>query len=331
MKDVKFSYCAAIRTLGKAGDKFQQTLDSLKAQTIPPRKIFVVLPVGYELPKETIGVEEYVRVPKGMVSQRVWPSYSEVADDEYLLLLDDDVFLPPDGVERLYGGLAAAGGDVIAADVFRTHEESAIGKIRGFITNWARPRRDDGWAFKISRNCTFSYNNSPKKAVCPSESAAGPCSLWSKSAFESLHLEDEVWLDNFGFGYGDDLLEFYKLVVNGGKLLVHYDTGIVHLDAKSERINYVHNKQRIMLRSQIWFVLWWRICYGLNGNSRLEKMRCAISYGARFVWDCMVMAGYSCAKLSPAPIVQHLKGVCRGVRFVHSDEYRRVPNFIVGG
>ena len=34
-------YCVAIRTLGKAGDKYQALLDSLKAQTIQPKKILV--------------------------------------------------------------------------------------------------------------------------------------------------------------------------------------------------------------------------------------------------------------------------------------------------
>lgn len=82
-------YCAAIRTLGKAGDKYQTLLDSLKNQTIPPKKIIVYLAEGYDKPKETIGSEEVVYVKKGMVVQRAL-QYSEV-DTEWMLLPDDSV------------------------------------------------------------------------------------------------------------------------------------------------------------------------------------------------------------------------------------------------
>ncbi len=66
----ELSYCIAIRTLGKAGEKYQKELDSLVKQTIPPKKILVYLAEGYERPKETVGVEEIIYCPKGMVSQR---------------------------------------------------------------------------------------------------------------------------------------------------------------------------------------------------------------------------------------------------------------------
>ena len=52
----QFEYCAAIRTLGTAGDKYLQTLKSLQSQTIPPKKILVYIAEGYDLPKETIGI-----------------------------------------------------------------------------------------------------------------------------------------------------------------------------------------------------------------------------------------------------------------------------------
>ena len=41
LKDVE--YCVAIRTLGLAGNKFQQELISLVNQTIPPKKILVYI------------------------------------------------------------------------------------------------------------------------------------------------------------------------------------------------------------------------------------------------------------------------------------------------
>ena len=63
-------YTAVIRTLGTAGDKYQQLLDSLDRQTIKPSEIIVYIAEGYALPKEKIGKERYVYVKKGMVTQR---------------------------------------------------------------------------------------------------------------------------------------------------------------------------------------------------------------------------------------------------------------------
>ena len=93
-------YTAVIRTLGKAGEKYQTLLDSLVSQTIPPKEIIVYIAEGYQFPKETCGKEKYVCVPKGMVAQRAL-RYDEVHTD-YLLMLDDDVYLPGDAVERLF-------------------------------------------------------------------------------------------------------------------------------------------------------------------------------------------------------------------------------------
>lgn len=60
-----FEYTAVIRILGTAGEKYQQLLDSLLAQTIAPQAILVYIAEGYTLPKETIGKERYIYVKKG--------------------------------------------------------------------------------------------------------------------------------------------------------------------------------------------------------------------------------------------------------------------------
>ena len=93
------NYTVAIRTLGKAGGRYQTLLDSLARQTIPPAKILVYIAEGYAIPRETIGREQYIYVKKGMVAQRAL-RYDEV-ETEYILFLDDDVYLPDHAVESL--------------------------------------------------------------------------------------------------------------------------------------------------------------------------------------------------------------------------------------
>ena len=80
------NYTAVIRTLGTAGDKYQNLLKSLVLQTLQPLKIIVYIAEGYSIPQETVGIEQYVFVKKGMVAQRAL-NYDEV-DTEYILFLE---------------------------------------------------------------------------------------------------------------------------------------------------------------------------------------------------------------------------------------------------
>ena len=54
----KFEYSVAIRTVGKAGEKYLQELRSLHQQTVKPKHIFVHLAHGFDRPKEQVGMEE---------------------------------------------------------------------------------------------------------------------------------------------------------------------------------------------------------------------------------------------------------------------------------
>ena len=120
-------YTVVIRTLGTAGDYYQRTLNSLLEQTIRPKAVIIYIAEGYEIPKETIGIEQYFYVKKGMVAQRAL-QYDEVKT-EYILFLDDDVYLPPSGVETLYNELKAHNGNVISPCVFYNHKVSWKSKI----------------------------------------------------------------------------------------------------------------------------------------------------------------------------------------------------------
>jgi len=78
-----FQYSVAIRTVGKAGDKFIQELESLHTQTIKPSHIYVHLAHGFERPKEQVGMEEYIDTPKGLVHQR---AAANMVEEDYVLM-----------------------------------------------------------------------------------------------------------------------------------------------------------------------------------------------------------------------------------------------------
>ena len=254
-------YTVVIRTLGKAGDLYQKTLDSLASQTIKPSAIIVYIAEGYPIPKETIGIEHYVYVKKGMCAQRAL-QYEEVETD-YCLFLDDDVYLPPAGVEILYTELLACQAQVIAPCVFPNHLVSVRDKIRNSILGREFCRVcGQRWGYKVLRTGGFSYNNHPYRKVYESQTNAGPCFFCRKGDFLSIHFEEELWLDDVPYAFPDDQVMFYKMYMQGLKMLTSFDSGIIHLDASStiqntseKTLNLLYSEYRNKL------IFWYRFIY----------------------------------------------------------------------
>lgn len=268
-------YTAVIRTLGKGGGYYQKTLDSLILQSIPPSAIIVYIAENYPLPSETVGVERYVYVKKGMVAQRALP-YDEV-DSEFILFLDDDVYLPPTGVETLYHELQQYKGDVISPYVFYNHKKSIKDKIRLAVFGREVCRLfGNRWGFKVLSTAGFSYINNPKKAVYESQTNAGPCFLCRKKDFLNIKYEDELWLDETPYAFPDDQVMFYKMHLSGLKILTSYDSGIVHLDAGSSTGNVDRTCKVIYSEYRNKFILWHRFIYSNEKNYllRLWKIAC---------------------------------------------------------
>ena len=226
------NYTVVIRTLGTAGEYYQRTLDSLLKQTIQPESVIIYIAEGYPIPKETIGIERYVYVKKGMVAQRALP-YNEV-NTEYMLFLDDDVYLPPTGVEILYNEMIEHNAQVISPCTFPNHKVSWKSKIVQSLMGKEVTRLfGDRWAYKVLRTGGFSYNNNPVKSVYESTTNAGPCFFCKKSDFLKIRYEEELWLDETPYALPDDQVMFYKMYLCGMKILTSFDSGIIHLDAGS--------------------------------------------------------------------------------------------------
>lgn len=315
------AYTVAIRTLGKAGQKYLTTLQSAKEQDVPPEKILVYIPHGYALPPETVGTEEYVRCDKGMVTQRSLP-FDEI-QTEWILFLDDDMYLPPDTVRRYFDALEAEGADCITPNVFPNHQMSPLRKIRAALGG-TLPHHDPHWAFKIRRSSAYSYNARPRD-VMPTQSGSFNCLLVSRRAYDAIHYADERWLDRLGYALGDDQLFFYKLYRHGFKVLVHYTSGVKHLDAGSAggkadptRSAYVSGAMR--------YLLWWRTQYTCAA-SRGERLRCTLAYAQLTVLNLASMSAISLLRLRPVILSAHIRGIAAGRRFARSAEGKQLPAY----
>jgi GT2 family glycosyltransferase len=319
----KREYCVAIRTLGTAGEKYQILLDSLVAQTLQPKKILVYIPHGYPAPKETVGVEQIVRCEKGMVTQRSLP-FDEV-DTEYILFCDDDLYLPPDYVEKLFCGLEECEGDCIVPQVFNHPGESWWMKCLVYLNNSSSARSDDGWGNKVKRDAGFSYNNHPSKSVLPTQTAAFASLLCKKSAFQAIHFEDERWLDSFSFASMDDQLFYYKLYLQGFKVLMHYDSGIKHLDARAGvRVNL---KKRMYYKKKLLFTIWYRTIYSIKQKDRSERFLCCFAFTWRNLLGIIALVGDTIRCKQPSFLIDYFRGLYAGYQYVHSEEYNRIPAF----
>lgn len=316
-------YSAVIRTLGKGGGAYQRTLDSLMAQTLRPEAILVYIAEGYDLPVETVGVEKYIPVPKGMVAQRSL-KYEEV-ETEFILFLDDDVYLPENGVEVLYRELTENEGQVIAPCTFDNHKASLKNKIVRTLTGREVCRLGESrWAFKVLRTAGFSYLNNPGKPVYESQSNAGNCFLCGKEDFLSIRFEEEGWLDRCFYAFPDDQVMFYKMHTTGLRVLTSFDSGIVHLDAGSTMTSDDDKVSRVIFseyRNKL--VFWHRFIFGPERSPLLR------------LWSVLAI-GYALGIQAAKHSLLHLLGKKRqakaffdglkdGWDFIHSQDYYSLP------
>lgn len=327
MKESFLKYSVAIRTIGKAGDKYIQELQSLHNQTIKPEHIYVHLAHGFERPKEQVGMEEYIDTPKGLVHQR---AAANMVEEEYVLIIDDDVYFPEDAVEKMYNALQEYGVDGIAPDTFPTQNMSFLSKLGAYMTNTVKGRRNDGWAIRIQRSGAFSYNSKPEKgAIYPTESAAGTAVFMKTEVWKTIHYEHEVWIDLYPAGtFGEDQLMYQKIVENGFKLLMWYDSGVVHLDANTNKASQ-KSYDKIYYRAMAQYLTWYRCVYDLPRNKYTDKLKDKLAYGHRFLLSCSVRLLYSILHLSPRFLTAHIKGNLDARRFAKSKEYTSLPPFVL--
>lgn len=318
-RNKSMEYTVVIRTLGKAGDKYQQELNSILAQTIQPKEILVYIAEGYSLPKETCGLERYIFVKKGMVAQRAI-QYDEVTT-EYILFLDDDVYLPPNGVETLYEELKKHDAQVISPDVFDNSSRGLKSELLMTISGRMRARRGDKkWAYKVMNTGGYSYNKNPRPGSCLSMTNAGPCFFCRKEDFLKIQFEEELWMDSQAYAIGDDQVMFYKMYLCGLKQLTVFGSGIVHLDAGSAKTGNSEEREKRLLYADLRYkvIFWHRFLWTPEKNilKRIWSASC-LGYMLAFTHGISLIKGeWSMYKLKRGALKSALA-------FIKSKEYKK--------
>lgn len=319
-------YTIAIRTLGTAGEKYQKLLDSIKRLSVKPKKVLIVLPLGYEKPKERLGYEEFIFVSKGMIIQRM--EALRYIDTEYVLFCDDDIEFEMDFVSKLSEPLlekkavcsSAALLEFLPPKGIKTVVSSMTGSACKMIFNrksmYIKILRSGGWSFN-----RFKKKNKSKWLI--TESLPWTCFMISVDIMKKINFMDEYWLENTGYAAYEDRVMFYKMVLLGYKTVVRTDISYIHNDAqtssegKRERLAYsgAYNHS----------VFWYRFIYDME-NTVINK---CIDWIAYKYW-AFCSKGYHLIKIltkreSRKTYELFVQGIKDAEKFVKSVEYRQLP------
>ena len=235
----QIDYSVVIRTLGNAGEKYGALLKSISELEPQPKEVIVVLPEGYEKPKEQLGWETFYFSKKGMVSQRMH-GINKVKT-KYALICDDDVAFAKEFVQRLHEPIAKGLTTISAAPLLDFLPPKGLKTLYGILLGATKPI----WFNKkryitVLRTCGYAFNrriDTNNKIYYEAQSLPWTCFFADIDALKSIDFDSEIWLDMNGYSAYDDQTMFYKAWLNNIKPIVISDAKYDHLDAKTSTKN----------------------------------------------------------------------------------------------
>ena len=321
------SFSIAIRTLGRAGMKYQKLLDSIANSKLKPEKVVVVLPHGYELPKERLGWEEFVYCEKSMIKQRI--EALKYITSEYILFLDDDVSFDEDFIEKLITPLENNLFDCSTGPLFSFFPASILGTRAGTLTasvSLSLFNRD--MYVKILRSGGWSYHtfDTSVRRYYPTESFAWTCFMIKTHVMKAIKMEDEIiWLEKYGYAAGDDRVMAYKLVKKGYSACIVSDAIYEHNDAKtSTSKEEMADTKPVFCMAYMHRIFWQRFIQDMEDNNILK----VINSICLLYWKYMMYL-YRAVKALKADNKVYATAFKRGIAeaedYIASKEYINLP------
>lgn len=276
-------YSVIIRTIGKAGEKYQNLLNSIAALVPQPKEVIVVLPEGYDEPTEKLGWETFYYSPKGMVAQRMFGVAQ--CKTPYALILDDDISFSPDFVQKLHEPISLGIASLSSGPLYSFLPERGIRALINTITGAAAPtlfHRDR--YVSVLRTAGYSYNRHlrpDKRPYYASQSLAGTCFYADIAKLRSVGFGKEIWIDSNGYSAYEDQTMFYKAWLRGVRTVVVADAHYIHQDAKTSTKNNKPVVTRCLIINRI--IFWHRFIYCME-KTTLAKMWARFAFAYRMTW-----------------------------------------------
>lgn len=303
-------YAVVIRSLGTDEDNLKSTLRSLAHQTVEPDSVAVCIPRGTATPSFNVMGEHYIFTAKGMATQRILPALE--SDSDYCLMIDDDIELAPDSAAKMLEVMESSEVDALGVDLFANHKMPLPGKLKAFLLSGVVPHFSSAYAVKCRYDGSFSYLNKPVRKLYESQSVPGGAWMVKKGVLQKYRISDELWIDTLEFAYGEDKLQTFKIFVNGGRVAMLYDSGIVHNDGGSASGGYRGDSRRIYIRTKAATALWHRTHFSAS-HSSLEKTATVMSFGLRNLVLAGIYSLKSVASLSLTPLKEFFRGLKEGL------------------
>lgn len=279
----EIDYSVIIRTIGKAGEKYEQLLESINNLIPKPKEVIVVLPEGFEKPKEQLGWETFYFSPKGMVAQR---SYGiKMAKTKYALICDDDISFDSDFVQKLYRPIFENKCSISAGPLLELLPEKGMKTLINIIMSSASPTllHKDKYV-TVLRSTGFSFNRNIKTDECKfyyTESLPWACFFADVDSLNILNIDEENWLDANGYSAYDDQTMFYKGYLRGVKSLVVSNALYTHLDAGTSTKNIKSTVAYSLIFNR--YVFWHRFIY-TQQKSLFLKAWSKVCFRYRMLW-----------------------------------------------
>lgn len=314
-----FDYSFVIRTVGTAGEKYQQLLNSITELTIKPREVIVVLPEGYSTPPEKLGWERFVYTPKGMIAQRAF-CLDEIKT-EYAIFSDDDWIFEPAIVEKLAKSITEGRADVTFPIYPDLLPKGLPVRLVMALIGSAVPLLFPGKKFtKILSSGSYAYNpyiSKSSQGEYVAETAPGLCFLTSVKCMRDLHFEDEMWLEKAKYSWGDDQIMYYKMHLQGKRIVGIAGLDFTHLDAGSKSPQRALN---LAYASPFFkYVFWHRFIYSIKKSS-LQRLMPIINYR----WTRMRSIIYGFLRLNKSQRNAARQGYIDAKSFVKSESYKNL-------
>ena len=319
-------YSVIIRTIGKANEKYQKLLDSINRLTPQPKEVIVVLPEGYELPRQKLGWETFCYSKKGMVSQRMYGI--TVCKTKFALICDDDVNFGSDFVQKLHEPLEQSTGSLSIAPLYSFLPPKGFKTFIGALFGTAVPT-----VFHKSNYCTilkgagYSFNRHLKKhkKYYNTQSAAGTCFYANIDDLKTVKFEAEKWIDMNEYSAIEDTVMFYKAYLMGIKTIVVTNAVYVHEDAKTSTRN---NQEVVKYCSAFNMVVFWHRFIYLSQKNAMNRFSAYVCFAYKRI--CTILYEwfyYILNKNDKQCLVLTKKGMKDAYKYIGSKEYSLLHDY----
>ncbi|WP_404987524.1 glycosyltransferase family protein [Clostridium culturomicium] len=309
-------YSICIRTLGRGGEKYKKLVNSIHNLSIKPKEILIVIPKGYEPPKDKIEGSTIVFSEKGMLLQRII-GY-EKASAEYVLLLDDDVEFESDIVEKLSKPVLEGK----AALSFPIYEEllpqkGMKGAVSALTLSAVPSLRGSNKYVKILPSGGYMYNRNYSNADgwLYSESAPGMCVFGARQALININLREELWVEKASYPLREDAVLIYKAFLKNYEAVGVDNIEIEHLDTGSSENN--RNIKAAYSTTLNHIIFWYKFIFKESKNI-FKKIIAALGIG---YWSISI-TGYFLIKLAVnrdfETFKAYVKGIASGFKYITS-------------